>query len=92
MRWSVYIILCSDSSLYTGITTDVGRRFHQHACQKGAKYFRSRRPERIVFVEDGHDRASASRREVAIKKLKREDKLRLLGGGEAVRSVVSAQG
>lgn len=77
VRWSVYMILCSDSSLYTGITTDVDRRFHQHASQKGAKYFRSRRPERIVFVEAGHSRASASRREAAIKKLKREDKLRL---------------
>jgi len=71
------MILCSDSSLYTGISTDVDRRFRQHASQKGAKYFRSRQPERIVFVEDGHSRVSASRREAAIKKMKREDKWRL---------------
>ncbi len=78
MRWSVYMILCSDSSLYTGITTDVDRRFRQHASHKGAKYFRCCQPERVVFVEDGHTRASASRREAIVKKMKREDKLRLI--------------
>ena len=78
MRWSVYMILCSDSSLYTGITTDVDRRFRQHASQKGAKYFRHCQPQRIVFVEEGHSRGSASQREAAIKKMKREGKLQLI--------------
>lgn len=72
------MILCSDSSLYTGITTDIDRRFRQHASQKGAKYFRRCQPERMVFVEDGHTRASASQREAIIKKMKREDKLQLI--------------
>ena len=69
MNWSVYIILCTDSSLYTGITTDIGRRFEQHKKRKGAKYFRGRQPERLVYVENGHNRGSASKREFAIKNL-----------------------
>jgi putative endonuclease len=77
-HWSVYIILCSDGSLYTGITTDINRRFQQHATQKGAKYFRHCQPERIVFIENGHTCSSASRREAAIKKLTRENKQKLL--------------
>ena len=78
IHWSVYIILCSDRSLYTGITTDIKRRFQQHSTQKGAKYFRQCQPERIVFLEAGHSRSSASRREAAIKKLTRNQKQKLL--------------
>lgn len=73
--WSVYIIKCDDDSLYTGISTDVERRFREHLMQKGAKYFRSRQPRQLVFVETGHDRVSASRREALIKKMKRTEKL-----------------
>lgn len=78
MNWQVYIILCSDDSLYTGITTDVERRFAQHLGGTGAKYFRGRSPLRLVYLEDGHDRSSASRREVQIKGLRTEDKRRLI--------------
>lgn len=74
MNWQVYIILCSDDSLYTGITTDVERRFAQHLGGTGAKYFRGRSPLRLVYLEDGHDRSSASRREVQIKGLRTEAK------------------
>jgi len=74
MNWQVYIILCSDNSLYTGITIDVERRFAQHAAGTGAKYFRGRSPHRLVYLEDGHDRSSASRRETQIKKLRPIDK------------------
>lgn len=77
-QWHVYMILCSDDSLYTGITTDVERRFDQHAAGTGAKYFRGRQPCRLVFVERGHDRSSASRREAQIKKLRTVDKRHLL--------------
>ena len=82
MNWQVYIILCEDNSLYTGITTDVQRRFSQHLAGKGAKYFRGHSPLRIVFLEDGHDRSSASCREAAIKKLRPEDKRRLIESSE----------
>ena len=78
MIWQVYIIRCSDDSLYTGITTDVERRMAQHAAGKGAKYFRSHPPEQLVYLEHGHDRSSASRREAEIKKLRPADKRRLI--------------
>ena len=95
MNWQVYIILCSDESLYTGITTDVERRFAQHLAGTGAKYFRGRSPRRLVYLELGHDRSSAGRREAEIKGLRPLDKRRLLAapdnrvgetacGGEAV--------
>ena len=79
MNWQVYIILCSDDSLYTGITTDIRRRMAQHGgCRGGARYFRGRRPERVVYIEDGHTRSSAGRREAAIKKLNRAQKCSLI--------------
>jgi len=72
------MIRASDRSLYTGISTDVERRFLQHQGGTGAKYFHAgRRPEQVVFREAGHDRSSASRREAAIKKLPRSEKLRM---------------
>ena len=82
MNWQVYIILCIDNSLYTGITTDVQRRFAQHLAGTGAKYFRCHSPLRLVYLEDGHDRSSASRREAEIKKLRPEDKRRLIESPE----------
>lgn len=74
MSWQVYMIRCSDNSLYTGISNDVQRRWQQHAEQRGAKYFRGRQPVRIVYLEGGHDRSTASKREAAIKRLRRPDK------------------
>lgn len=81
MNWQVYIILCSDNSLYTGITTDPARRLRQHATGRGAKYFRGRQPEKLLYLETGHTRSSASRREAEIKRLTREGKC-LLAGAE----------
>jgi putative endonuclease len=78
MSWQVYMILCSDNTLYTGISNDVDRRVLQHASQRGAKYFRGRRPRRLVYLESGHDRSTASRREAAIKKMGRPEKQRLI--------------
>ncbi len=76
--WQVYIILCSDQSLYTGITNDLARRLAQHRAGEGAKYFRGRRPLKVVYLEGDHDRSSASRREAEIKRLSRAQKLRLI--------------
>jgi putative endonuclease len=78
MSWQVYMILCSDNTLYTGISNDVDRRVLQHASQRGAKYFRGRRPRRLVYLESGHDRSTASRREAAIKRMRRPEKQRLI--------------
>jgi putative endonuclease len=77
--WSVYIIRCDDGSLYTGVSTDVERRFREHRDQpRGAKYFNGRRPLDVVWREDGHTRSTAAQREAAIKKLSREQKLLLI--------------
>jgi putative endonuclease len=74
MIWYVYIILCSDRSLYTGITIDPERRFRQHAAGSGAKYFRGRKPVRIVYQEGGHTRSSAGCKELQIKRMTHGDK------------------
>jgi putative endonuclease len=79
-EWSVYIIRCDDGSLYTGVSTDVARRFREHReCPRGARYFNGRRPLEVAWQEGGHNRSSACRREAAIKKLSRGEKLRLIG-------------
>lgn len=80
MNWQVYIILCSDKSLYTGITTDIDRRFSQHADGSGAKYFRGRHPVQVVYSENNHCRSSASIREAQIKALSRIEKEKLFNG------------
>jgi len=77
-NWFVYIILCSDNSLYTGISTDINRRFLQHKNKKGAKYFRARAPLKIVYYESGFDRSNATKREIHIKKLSSMQKTQLL--------------
>ena len=77
-EWFVYIIHCTDGSFYTGITTDVQRRYKQHAAMQGAKFFRGRKPKKLVYQEDGHNRSSASKREIEIKRLVRIDKIQLI--------------
>lgn len=78
-NWSLYIIKASDASYYTGITTDIERRFDEHCQgQKGAKYFNGRSPVEVVYREHGHSRSSASRREAEIKKLSRSEKQSLI--------------
>ena len=90
MNWFVYIILCTDNTLYTGITVDVPRRFDQHATVKGAKYFRGRQPEQLVYVESGHNRSSATKREIDLKKLSRKEKTQLITSDKnKIREVVS---
>jgi len=75
MTWSVYIIESDDNSYYTGITTDVERRFAEHSRGPlGAKFFNGRTPVKIVYQEGGHTRSTASKREAEIKKLTRSQK------------------
>jgi putative endonuclease len=77
--WWVYMLRCADGTLYTGITTDVTRRIAEHNGDggPGARYTRSRRPVKLVFVEAAASRAEASRREAEIKQLDRARKLAL---------------
>lgn len=77
--WSVYIIRCDDGSLYTGISTDVDRRFLEHReTPRGARYFGGRKPVEVVYRESGHSRSSASQREASIKRMSRSGKLELI--------------
>ena len=86
MGWFVYMIEASDGSLYTGITTDVERRFKEHCSpEKGARFFRGRQPVKVVYTETHPDRSSALRRESAIKNLSRNEKKMLISGGNKSR-------
>ena len=68
--WYVYVVECSDNSLYCGITTDTIRRLHEHnTTKKGAKYTRSRRPVRLVFQSYPTSRSRAASIEAKFKKL-----------------------
>jgi uncharacterized protein (TIGR02453 family) len=78
MAWHVYVARCDDGTLYTGITTDPARREAAHNAGRGASYTRSRRPVRLIHVEPAADRGAALRREIAIKRLPRPEKERLV--------------
>lgn len=74
----VYILKCSDSTLYTGYTNDLTRRLRMHESGKGAKYTRGRGPFRIQYVERFSTKEEALQREYAIKQLKRSEKENLI--------------
>lgn len=78
--WHVYIVRCSDHSLYTGIATDVEARLRQHNAGNGARYTRSRLPVVLVYREPAADRSAASKREYEIKQMTAVDKRRLVQG------------
>ena len=80
MPYFVYLLLCKDGSLYTGITTDVARRLAEHKNGVGSNFTRAKGAKRIVYREAHPDRGSALRREAAIKKWPREKKLTLVRG------------
>lgn len=75
--WKLYMLRCGDGSLYTGITTDIDRRLEEHRAGKGAKYTRGRGPLELVYSEDCGDKSTALKRELEIKALPREEKLKL---------------
>ncbi len=78
-NWFVYMILTSDHQVYTGITTDVTRRWQEHMSGKaGARYFRGRSPEQLCYLEAEHTRSTASQREAAIKSMKPAEKRTLI--------------
>lgn len=76
----VYVLECADGTLYTGYTTDVGRRVAEHDAGEGAKYTRGRAPVELVHVESYDSRSAAMRREHEIKQLSRDEKERLVAG------------
>lgn len=78
MTWTVYILRCADGTLYTGMTDDMEKRLKAHNSGKGAKYTRGRTPVEMVYHESCADKSAALKREIAIKKLTRKEKLKLM--------------
>ena len=78
--WWVYLVRCSDQSLYTGVTTDLARRVDEHNGRQpgGARYTRARRPVALVWSERCNSRSEAQRREAAVRRLSRRQKDRLI--------------
>jgi|TARA_R110001583_G_scaffold115531_1_gene266051 putative endonuclease len=73
------MVRCSDSSLYTGVTVDINRRIFEHNfTKKGAKYTRSRRPVRVVYIEKFKNRSSAQKKEYYLKSLQKKNKEKLV--------------
>lgn len=77
--WFVYVLFCSDSSLYTGITNDLEKRFTAHKNGKGAQYTKSHKPIKIVYSQSFEQKSDALKREAEIKKMRRPDKIKTLG-------------
>lgn len=78
MTWIVYILECTDGSLYTGITNDLERRMKAHATGKGAKYTKHRGPFTVRYTESLGSKGAALQREAAIKSLDRATKMALI--------------
>ena len=78
-KWYVYILECSDKTLYSGITIDLDKRIEEHNfSKKGAKYTKARRPVTLVYFREKKNRSLASKEEYRIKKLTKEKKLELI--------------
>jgi putative endonuclease len=88
MAWFLYLLECSDGSVYTGIATDVEARFNKHVSGMGARYTRSRKPVRVLASFELLDRSSASRAEYWVKRLTPADKRALAAGLRTLESVV----
>lgn len=71
----VYILLCSDNTLYTGITNNIEKRMETHRSGKGSKYVRARLPFKLLYTESYNDKSSASKREYEIKSWSRQKKI-----------------
>ncbi|MBQ9663231.1 MAG: GIY-YIG nuclease family protein [Oscillospiraceae bacterium] len=82
----VYLLKCSDDTLYCGWTTDLAHRVAAHNEGTGAKYTRSRRPVKLVYFEEHEDRHDALSREWHIKRMSREEKLQLISNAEETNS------
>jgi putative endonuclease len=78
-KYFLYIILCSDETMYTGITTNLERRIREHNSSKlGAKYTKSRRPVKLIYSKEFINRSESLKEESRIKKLSRKDKTKLV--------------
>lgn len=76
----IYLIECEDDSIYTGITTDLKRRFKEHSLGTGGAYTRAKKVKKILYSEKYKNRSQASKREAEIKSWTRQEKLKLIHG------------
>ncbi|MBL7071821.1 MAG: GIY-YIG nuclease family protein [Candidatus Omnitrophica bacterium] len=76
--WYVYVVLCKDKKLYTGITNNLERRLKEHNSGHGGRFTRARRPVTLIYSESAKNRSKALKREARIKQLKRDQKLALI--------------
>lgn len=83
-RWTLYLLRCADGSLYTGIALDLAARLAAHNAGRGAKYTRSRLPVELAWKKSRQPATDARKLEPRVKRLRREDKLRLIEGDEAL--------
>lgn len=74
MNWLVYMLECSDNSIYTGITNNLDKRLQKHQSGHGAKYLRGRLPIKLIYKEHFLNRSEATKRELYIKKLSKKEK------------------
>ena len=78
-KWYTYVVRCRDNTLYTGVTTDIGRRLNEHNNgNRGAKYTKRRRPVELVYWSEHQDRSEAQREEWRIKQLSKKEKEQLI--------------
>ena len=78
MHWLVYMLECSDNSIYTGITNNLENRLKKHQSGDGAKYLRGRLPIKIIYKELFINRSEATKREISIKKMSKKEKKKLI--------------
>jgi putative endonuclease len=78
MNWLVYMLECSDNSIYTGITNNLEERLKKHQSGNGAKYLRGRLPIKLVYKENFINRSEATKREIYIKKMSKKEKKHLI--------------
>lgn len=83
-RWTLYLLRCADGSLYTGIALDLDARLAAHNAGRGAKYTRARLPVTLAWKKSRQPATDARKLEPRVKRLRREDKLRLIEGDEAL--------
>lgn len=77
-KWFVYILLCTDHSLYTGISPDPKKRFEEHKKGKGGAYTRSYKPIKLLYTEGHATKSEALKREIELKNMPRKIKIDII--------------
>ena len=90
-QWVLYILECGDGTLYTGITDDLVRRMKAHKTGRGANYTRGRGPLELRYMEVCQDHSAALKREIAVKRMKRSEKIALIQEKKKLESCIFEQ-